>query len=176
MSYIDYDNPEASSYEQQNALQKMERDIRHSRMSEASHGTAFIVEAMLLLFFLVIALAMTTQMTMESRAQAAQAAELSQAVTLAQNTAEEFAAQPEEFAKTGTTVREKNELKAECTVTQEKRAHGTMYTATITITGDNSTLAKKLRVKQATATGDSSGGEPVYTLTTSAYVSAKGGN
>lgn len=190
----DYELPDAPEYDdivvadEQDQLAELERDAQSVPQGGVRHSTAFIVEAMVLLVFLVLALAMTTKMTIGARSDAALASDLSRAVALAQNTAEEFSADPVGFAAGPAVIREgEGGLRAQCTVEAEQRAAGTMYTAHIVVTGGDSVLAQRARAKAAaagdggdaggTATADADAaadGSEVYHVDTSAYVSGGG--
>ena len=190
----DYELPDAPGYDdiavadEQDQLAELARDARRVPEGGVRHSTAFIVEAMVLLVFLVLALAMTTKMTIGARSDAALASDLSRAVALAQNTAEEFSADPAGFAASPTIVREgEGGLRAQCTVEAEQRTAGTMYTAHIVVTGGDSVLAQRARAKAAaagnggdaadTAAADAAAaadGSEVYRVDTSAYVSGGG--
>lgn len=164
-------------FDDQDHLAQIERDARRPLANGSHHATAFIVEAMVLLVFLVLALAMTTSMTASARSDAALASDLSAAVALAQNTAEEFAADPEGFAASPAIIREGEDgLRAECTVEAQERVAGTMYAAHITVTGGDSALAQRARARIAADEGNegNASGDEVYSLETSAYVSAGG--
>lgn len=112
---------------------------------------AFIVESLLLLVFLVGSLAIFTQMFAASAEQASQGGTLSAAVAAAGNTAERFAADPESI----TTEAHEGDLRVVSNVTQEPRDGGVLYRATISVF-------------------DANNAEPVYTVTTSRYVSEVG--
>ena len=58
------------------------------------HGKAFLVEALVLLVFLVASLSILVALFVQARTEADEGERLSQAVQLAQNAAEEFAADP----------------------------------------------------------------------------------
>lgn len=108
-------------------------------------GVAFIVEAMLLLVFLIGSLALLTSLFASSVQRGNESRELTAAVALASDTAERFCADPasieERFAKDGLTV--------VCDVSDEARAGGVYYKADITVYGKDAT--------------------PVYTITTAVY-------
>ncbi|MDO4890248.1 MAG: hypothetical protein Q3963_02710 [Coriobacteriaceae bacterium] len=111
-------------------------------------SAAFIVESLLLLVFLVGSLAVFTQMFAASAEQANEAGRLSAAVAMAGNTAERFAADPASIAP----EEHEGDLRVVSDVTHEESAGGTLYHATISVYGANDA-------------------EPVYTVTTSRYVS-----
>lgn len=108
---------------------------------------AFIVEALVLFVFLVITLAIVSQLFFASANQAQKSLELERAITVASNAAERFSANPtsaeiSEAGQDGLTVR--------CTITPQFTASGTLYEATITVSNEY---------------------EDIYTLTTARYVS-----
>ena len=100
--------------------------------------TAFMIEALVLLFFLVASLAVFTQLFAYSANSANQAQRLTQATELAQNAAEEFSANPQAVAKDetvglGTAHESENGFSTTCTVTSEAQSSGTYYTAHISV-------------------------------------------
>ena len=108
---------------------------------------AFIVEALVLFVFLVITLAIVSQLFFASANQAQKSLELERAITVAANAAERFSANPtsaeiSEAGQDGLTVR--------CTITPQFTTSGTLYEATITVSNEY---------------------EDIYTLTTARYVS-----
>ncbi|WP_080799635.1 hypothetical protein [Arabiibacter massiliensis] len=117
------------------------------RADTAWHGTAFVVEALVLLLFLAFALAMFMQLFGAAHARGVEERALTQAVLLATNSAEEFAAAPAEGAQT---AEGEDGLVVEREVTGEKMAGGTLYEAIITVRRD---------------------GDEVYRLETSRYAS-----
>lgn len=103
-------------------------------------GTAFMVEALVLLFFLVASLAVFTQLFAYSANGAKEAQRITQATELAQNAAEEFSANPQAVAA-GQTVglgaaqgEGADGFTVSCDVSNEAQGHGTYYTAHITVT------------------------------------------
>ena len=110
------------------------RGISQARPSKARSGTAFLVESLVLLFFLAATLAIFAS-SLESSANASR---LSAATEVAQNAAEEFSANPQAvtngqvigagMAKNGT-----ESFDVDCTVTAEKQGGGTLYTANIVV-------------------------------------------
>ena len=91
-------------------------------------GTAFLVEAMLLLAFIVISIAITTQMFAASLDQSKQSLYISEGVSLSSSLAERFAASPGDVQST----LEGDHVYAVCEVTSESRASGTVHHALIT--------------------------------------------
>lgn len=101
-------------------------------------GAAFLVEAMLLLVFIMVSLAVFTQLFAASAERANASRSLTDAVSVATSVAERFCADPTsvegEYAE--------DDLQVVCQVTSEKRAGGVMYYATINVYGaDASTVA-----------------------------------
>lgn len=116
------------------------------------HGSAFIVEALALLFFLSISIAVLMLLFSSSYERSIQADRFSHATILATNEAELFATQPQETSQTkyfketeaGTldkTTREDGSAqslyKVENTITVDKKAAGALYHATIVVSYDN---------------------------------------
>lgn len=105
-------------------------------------GTAFMVEALVLLFFLVASLAVFTQLFAYSANGAKEAQRITQATELAQNAAEEFSANPQAVAAgqtvgPGTAQGEGADgFTVSCDVSDEAQGNGTYYTAHITVTDD----------------------------------------
>lgn len=117
------------------------------------HGAAFVVEALLLLVFLAFALAVFMQLFGAAHSRGVEERQLTQAVLLASNDAEAFAANP----KAGTETTEFDAYTVEREVSTERSQSGLLYRATITVMHD---------------------GQGVYELETARYVSdaAKGGD
>lgn len=115
------------------------------------HGAAFIVEALVLMVFLIASVTVTVQVMSASHEHGAQAAELSAAIVLASNDAEAFAADP----LSGDVATTEDGYTLTRTVDRETTEAGTLYRAHIVV---------------------SYGDEPVYELDTARYVSntAKG--
>ena len=92
-------------------------------------AASFLVEAMLLLFFVMASMAVVTAMFAESVERSEQGTALTDAVALATSAAERFTADPAsleaELAEGG--------LVASCAVEEQERAGGTMYIATIDV-------------------------------------------
>ncbi|MCD2433417.1 hypothetical protein [Paraeggerthella hominis] len=141
---------------------------RHRRAREENrrswHGGAFIVESLVLLAFLMAALAVVVQLTGIAHERGTEADHLSNAVTIAANNAEAFAADPASGNMTasftianGSLVEvdgtpdagdESTTYQVNRTVEQHDKGGGTLYTAHIAVT---------------------QGAETVYTLDTSRY-------
>lgn len=123
---------------------------RTSHTRPAWSGMALVVEAMVLLLFLVGSLAIITQLFATASTRAQSGRKLAQAVALATTEAERFAADP---ANAGGTFTE-DDLSVLCTVTSETSETGTLYHATIDVRD---------------TTAGRSDAEPIYTLTTTRY-------
>lgn len=100
------------------------------------HGAAFVVEALLLLVFLAFALAVFMQLFGAAHSRGTEERQLTQAVLLAANDAEAFAAAPQ--AGTETTTLDAYVVERE--VRAERSQSGTLYRATITVTCDDKTV------------------------------------
>ena len=119
--------------------------IRAARKTQRESSLAFIVEALVLLLFLIGSLAIITQLFSLSANKATQSKHLEQGVIVASNVAERFSANPKGVEE----MTNERGLAVSCSVTEENLAYGTRYDALITVFDDN--------------------GE-VYRLTTSRYV------
>ncbi len=122
-----------------------------SRPLKTHRGMAFLIEALVVLAFLMTSLAIFVQLFSSAQIEGKDAARLSRAVLVATNAAEEFSAHPDaapaSTSEDGFTVT--------CDVTNNKRKAGTLYNATITVLD---------------------GEEQVYVLQTARYVNqAEGG-
>lgn len=110
---------------------------RNKRRSNWSN-TAFLVESLVLLFFLIACLAVFTQMFAHSWQASSDASRLSAACVVAQNAAEEFEANPQTAhndtidvsAASGTNFHVSRTIESEATAT------GTMYTVHIAVSDD----------------------------------------
>lgn len=109
-------------------------------------GAAFLFEAIVTLAFLMAALAIFVQLFSSAQLEGLRANQLSDAVIVASNRAEEFSADP--TGTQGTTT--EGSFEVTCTVTPTKQATGTYYDAVIEVF---------------------SKGEQVYELHTARYVS-----
>ncbi|MBQ3302288.1 MAG: hypothetical protein IJH04_09155 [Eggerthellaceae bacterium] len=142
----------------------MSLDLVPERKSHVSRptwsGAAFIVGALLLLVFVATSSAIFVQLFAFATGQATDSVELSQAVAAAQNVAERFAADPESIDRTT----QFDNLVVASDIDDEKREHGTFYTATISVY--KSDVA-------ANAEGSPSG-EPIYSISTARYVEGEG--
>lgn len=107
------------------------------------HGLAFTMEALILLIFLIISIAVLMQVFNTARTHAQHADSLSRSVTLASNEAELFNSNPEENTETYFVVNDGTLVKTEKvtedsfvvsrTVTSESTGSGTLYHATIVV-------------------------------------------
>lgn len=113
-------------------------------------NVAFIVEAMLLLVFLIASLAVFMQLFSLAIEKSQDSGHLTDAVAAASTTAERFAAEPDSVPA----VSKVNGLTVKCDVTPTKHDRGTVFTANIAVYLGNDTT-----------------GEPIYTVTTSSYES-----
>jgi len=121
---------------------------RHSHAESRAFwpGTAFLVEALVLLVFLVWGLAVFTNLFSASRQMGAKEEVLQQSVTLASNAAEQFSTDP-----TGTPdTRIEGDYTVSCNVTPQTTSSGTLYKATISVFN---------------------AGEEIYSIKTARYVS-----
>lgn len=112
---------------------------KHDRAPLAN--TAFLVESMVLLFFLVAALAVFTQVFASSISNSVEANRLSAATEVAQNAAEEFSANPAAAAQghavgAGIAENGSGEFSVNCNVTSESNGAGTLYSAHIEVSDD----------------------------------------
>jgi hypothetical protein len=108
-------------------------------------GAAFVVEAMLLLLFLIAAVALLTRLFALSVEESAESRELTMAVAAASDAAERFAAAPGSVPARSSG----GDLTVTCDVTDEPRARGVYHKAEIRVFDK--------------------AGEAVYALTTGAY-------
>ena len=102
------------------------------RDRRSATNTAFLVESLVLLFFLVAALAVFTQVF---------AARLSAATEVAQNVAEEFSANPAAVASgqavgAGIAANGSDGFNVSCDVDEQAHDEGTLYTAHIVVSDD----------------------------------------
>lgn len=128
---------------------KQEGSTRKSRSN-----TAFLVESIVLLFFLVASLAIFTQMFGSSINNSFKASQLSSATEIAQSAAEEFCANPEAVAQdqpigAGIAASGTNRFNVACNIQEQQQSSGILYQATITVLEDET---------------------PVYSLDVSRYV------
>lgn len=119
----------------------------HEGLHPSWHGTAFLIEAILLLAFLIGAIALFMQLFSASIVRSSENDELASAIALASNSAERFAADP---IGAGAETLTEDGLTVTCEVTPEKKEGGTLYKAEISV---------------------SDGSTEVYRLSTARYVS-----
>ena len=118
-------------------IESQKEEVAAARTERAPlwHGTAFLVEALVLLAFLTAALAVFAQLFASARTEAARGAELSEAVAIAQNAAERFAAAADPAALDGATTatgpQTGNAYYLVIDVEPTEQAAGTLWTATI---------------------------------------------
>lgn len=107
---------------------------RNKRRSNWS-STAFLVESLVLLFFLIACLAVFTQMFAHSWQASSDASRLSAVCVVAQNAAEEFEANPQTVQNGTFDVNDANGASfcVSRTVESEAAAAGIMYTAHISV-------------------------------------------
>ena len=113
---------------------------RNKRRSNWSN-TAFLVESLVLLFFLIACLAVFTQMFAHSWQASSDASKLSAACVVAQNAAEEFEANPQAAQNDTIDVNDVNDASGtnfhvSRTIESEATATGTMYTVHIAVSDD----------------------------------------
>lgn len=116
------------------------------RQHTSQRGMAFLVEALIILAFLMLSLAVFVRLFVGAQLEGIAANRKSEAVLAATNIAEEFSANPTGVATTS----EVGDLVVTCDVKPDKREAGTLYNATIVVTHDS---------------------EEVYRLQTARYVS-----
>lgn len=110
---------------------------RNKRRSNWS-STAFLVESLVLLFFLIACLAVFTQMFAHSWLASSNASRLSAACVVAQNAAEDFEANPQGVQNGAFDVNDADgaSFHVNRTVESEATAAGTMYTVHIAVSDD----------------------------------------
>ncbi len=130
-------------------------DVADRQARKASwHGKAFLVEALVLLVFLVASLSILVALFVQARTEADEGERLSQAVQLAQNAAEEFAADP--VGSQGLAI-EDGGLVATVQVGEEAHESGSLLNATVTVVDEE-------------GGGSIEAGEEIYRLDTARYV------
>lgn len=103
----------------------------------ATHkGMAFLVEALVVLAILMVSLAVFVRLFTSAQLEAVHAKNLSQAVVIATNRAEEFAADPTQVESST----EEGEFTVLCDVKPNPSKDGTLYDATIEVRKDGETL------------------------------------
>ena len=125
---------------------------RSGNRKAASHGIAFLIEALVILAFLVACMAVFTKLFAAAQLEGLAATHTSQAVICATNRAEQFSANP---TNTDEVVTETG-LRTVCEVEEIQRGAGVLYNATIIVYDE------------------SAQGAEIYRLETSRYVSGAG--
>lgn len=130
-------------------------------------NVAFIVEAMVLLVFLIASLAVFMQLFSAALERSEEGGTMTEAVAAASTTAERFSADPQGVPA----VAEFDDLVVTCDVTPEKRDRGTLYYADIAVyrAGEAPVASEVPTTATSAAPPDTSGA--VYTISTSVYVS-----
>lgn len=145
-------------------------------------GAAFIVEALLLLVFLTGSLAVLMNLNAESDRIGRESAHLMNALVMASNSAEEFAADPAAMTgaqtldaeDTDANLRYEGDLVLVRDVTAEPTEAGVMYRAVITVWDQDavsSISAPNADAASYEVTLVDEGAEPIYQVETAAYVS-----
>lgn len=124
----------------------MLREKAPIRIRPGWHGRAFLVEALILLALIIGSLAVVMNVYVKAHDEGADGMHLTSAIQLAQNAAEEFAADP---SGTSNLQLEQDELVANVQVESEQHAAGMLYYATIVV--------------------QDSSGETLYSLDTARY-------
>lgn len=125
-------------------------------------GAAMLVEAMLLLAFLIASLAVLTQVFATAVEKANQGTQLTAAVAAASETAERFAANPAAVSEEQIV----GDLLVVCKVTDEPRKAGVLHHADISVYAAPPGVDANAGARPQ--------GEPVYTVSTSHYESGVG--
>ena len=112
----------------------------HNKRRSNWSNTAFLVESLVLLFFLIACLAVFTQMFAHSWQASSDASRLSAACVVAQNATEEFEANPQAVQNGTFDVNDASgtSFRVSRTVESEAAAAGTMYTVHIAVSDDTS--------------------------------------
>ena len=153
---------------------------RTSHVKSSWHGKAFLVEALVLLAFLVMSLAVLITLFVNARLESAGGERLAQAVHLAQNAAEEFAANPTDAEALAI---EQDGLAVSAQLSYEPHESGTLVRAVIAVTeqggeaeaaaaaaGEAATGADGASVAGAEDAAPAPDAAPLYTLETARYV------
>lgn len=117
-----------------------------------THGIAFLIEALVILAFLMACMAVFTKLFAAAQLEGLAATHTSQAVIAATNRAEQFSANPTDTSEVVTA----NGLRTVCEVDQIQHGAGVLYNATIIVYDE------------------SAQGAEIYRLETSRYVSGAG--
>ena len=134
-----------------NDLRDFQKQISYERSvrDKNRRGFAFLIEALVVLAFLMGCLAVFVQLFSSAQLEGLSANRLSQAVVAATNRAEEFSANPTNASGAKT----EDDLRVDCEVREERRNAGILYHATISVYDERK------------------GDEEVFTLETARYVS-----
>ena len=136
---------------------------RHRFERPAWSGTAFLVEALVLLVFLAACVAVFVQLYTHAASQASESRELSHAVAAATDVAERFAADPTSVAETT----QADGLVVTCARTEDNAGSGTLYKATISVWDEEALAADN-------PAGAELAQEPIYSITTARFVGGEG--
>lgn len=150
------------------------------------HGTAFVVEALVLLAFLAFALAVFMQLFGAAHVRGAEERQLTQAVLLASNAAEEFAATPQAGSTSTAFDDAGNELAqaagaegayvVTCEVTPERTQGGTMYRANIMVTCDGAEVYRLESARYVSGAKAAGGGSAGAASASPTGTAAEGGD
>lgn len=105
------------------------RNVSRSLRDQNRRGFAFLIEALIVLAFLMACLAVFVRLFSAAQLEGLAATRLSEAVVVATNRAEEFSANPTNTSGTKT----ENDLRVDCKVKKEPSDAGTLFKATITV-------------------------------------------
>ena len=105
------------------------RTTRRFLRNQNRRGFAFLIEALIVLAFLMGCLAVFVRLFSAAQLEGLAATRLSEAVVVATNRAEEFSANPTNTS--GATT--ENDLRVECKVKKEPGKGGTLFKATIVV-------------------------------------------
>lgn len=143
---------------------------RHRFERPAWSGTAFLVEAIVLLVFLAAAAAIFVQLYTHAASQANESRDLSRAIALAQDTAERFSADPTAFVG-GSGNAESPDPSGDFVIsystTTDEADAGTLYQATISVWDAEDRFAEN-------PVGAELAREPLISITTARYVGGDG--
>ncbi len=135
---------------------------RHAshKLRPAWSGSAFIVEALLLLVFLMASLAIFCQVFALAAEQSTESDRLSQAVATASTVAERFSANPSSVDSLSLV----NGLVVTCEATTEPHDGGSLHKATISVFERDTSAVSSIAPK----------GDPLYVISTASYKSEVG--
>ena len=108
---------------------KLDRSMRMERSNTTWHGTAFVIEALVLLVFLAAALAVFFTLLASSHMQSVENEKMAGAAVVATSTAEQFAATPTDVPAT----QNQGIYTVELITTPNKMEGGTMYKGEIVV-------------------------------------------